>query len=481
MLATESLVLLYACCLALAVVIAWLLERTDGTPVFDAPFHLLFPRVLVSGYLYTLFYMATWRPLTALGLFAVSGCVLITANRLKKAVVFEPLVFSDFALLGQVLRHPHLYYLDRNLHLTLPGAALAVAFLVGALLAEPALYPAGWVVLALVVIACTFWLLRRQIERHYRQMLLDPASGWGTARLGLTTALVLQAIGAASQGKANFSPPLISVPAPARDLVVLQLESFIDLGEWPSVRHALPVWRSLCSQAAAHGQLLVDARGANTMRTEFSVLTGLAGADLGFERFDPYLLRHENRCGIPAQLRESGWSTSFIHPNDIAFFRRHLVMPELGFDQLIDGSDFTGMDRVGPYVSDAALVEMVLMTIDRSENPAFITAVSMENHGPWYAGRLPGKSAGLATYLAHQDNMDEALGRLVFALRERPSPPILILYGDHTPALTDCPEIALKGYPSYLIVDLSSPVPCPVADQSMRPEELLLAALRFAS
>ena len=75
--------------------------------------------------------------------------------------------------------------------------------------------------------------------------------------------------------------------------------------------------------------------GANTMRTEFAVLTGIPESALGYDRFNPYY----GLARVPIEshvwrLRRAGYRTICLHPFDRRFFRRDLAMPALGFEQL---------------------------------------------------------------------------------------------------------------------------------------------------
>ncbi|TXM81898.1 LTA synthase family protein, partial [Methylobacterium sp. WL116] len=52
----------------------------------------------------------SWRPWLAASSCVLTVAILHLVSHLKRAVIGEPLVFSDFALLPQVPRHPQLYY-----------------------------------------------------------------------------------------------------------------------------------------------------------------------------------------------------------------------------------------------------------------------------------------------------------------------------------------------------------------------------------
>ena len=90
-----------------------------------------------------------------------------------------------------------------------------------------------------------------------------------------------------------------------------------------------------CCDAGTFGRLEVPGWGANTMRAEFAVLTGIPESELGYDRFNPY--HALARVPIASQvwrLRRAGYRTICLHPFDRRFFRRDLAMPALGFETL---------------------------------------------------------------------------------------------------------------------------------------------------
>ena len=86
------------------------------------------PRDLVlrlAGYLVTLllWFAFSWRPWLAALTCVASVVALIYVSRAKRGVIGEPLLYSDFALLPQVPRHPQLYYLPPITDLRVAGPA----------------------------------------------------------------------------------------------------------------------------------------------------------------------------------------------------------------------------------------------------------------------------------------------------------------------------------------------------------------------
>lgn len=181
----------------------------------------------------------------------------------------------------------------------------------------------------------------------------------------------------------------------------------------------------------------MPAHGAYTMRTEHAVLTGRGARDLGFGVFDPYLASGGNEPDSLARTaRRNGYATTFVHPFHRDFFQRARVMEAFGFDTLVMEEAFGDAPRIGPYVGDAAFGERVRAEVAARRGPLFLFGVTMENHGPWKPGRLPGIDDPVAQYLHHVAAAGRMVEDLVAALAGLNA--TLCIYGDHAPALPTC-------------------------------------------
>ena len=391
----------------------------------------------------------SWRPWLA-GLTCVTTvAILIIVSRAKRSVIGEPLLFSDFALLPQVPRHPQLYYIPPlwDPRISVP-AVLTVAFTILWYWAEPSVLPSATLpriaalaglplLLGLLVWAAPRPPLARLIARWFPRPDLEA----DVARVGLPASL----LGYAARARAGREPapeaPILPPGAGDDVVVVIQLESFIDperLGAPP-----LPAMALFRTRAAQYGRLRVPAHGAYTMRSEHAVLTGCPSEALGFGRYDPYTARSGDEPTSLARLaRGRGYGTLFLHPFHRDFFRRAQVMEAFGFGDLVMGEAFAGAPKVGPYVGDIALGERLLAEVRARRRPLFLFCVTMENHGPWKPGRLPGIDDPQAQYLHHVANTGRMVENLVAGLdvlaRERGDTVTLCVFGDHAPSLPSC-------------------------------------------
>jgi phosphoglycerol transferase MdoB-like AlkP superfamily enzyme len=199
-----------------------------------------------------------------------------------------------------------------------------------------------------------------------------------------------------------------------------------------------------------HGRFGVPGWGANTMRTEFAVLSGLPESELGYDRFNPYYALA--RVPLESQvwrLRRAGYRTICLHPFDRRFFRRDLAMPALGFEEFLD-REVLGGARRPPYYPDPDLATQILRVLEREGPRTFIFAITMANHGPWLPKGPPIDPAvagifapdkmpdggELLRYLDGLRRSDEMLRLLVAGLERRRSPSVLAFYGDHLPSLS---------------------------------------------
>lgn len=446
-----------------------ILEFFDGSRLSCRDWRGELFRVQVHLTLFGLVCFATWRPILSLVIVTSGVTILMIANVIKKRVVFETIVFSDLGLLGQILRHPHLYFLNHWI-LAAAGAALLTAVVYLAHFEEP--QPLAASLFAILLLGwIAVWAFRHQVVAHFESRVLNPHEWWGSRALGLPAALVIQWLGWLSAPSAEAKECHTVLPADT-DIIAIQLESFAEMSERLGFEMS-PLWRSLKARALAHGPLTVTIKGANTMRTEHAVLTGVPNEALGYDRFDPYL-RPALGHALPALLARQGWQTTFIHPNDLRFFRRHRALPALGFTRLVGDRDFRNADRIGRYVSDTSLVQTIASQLQHSSAPAFVFAVTMENHGPWKEGRLPGVPGGMDSYRVHVANMEAAVADLLHILETRERRTILLLYGDHLPSLPETRDWTVYDT-DYLILDTKSAArnaqPSPLA-----PDGLLQAA-----
>ncbi len=347
----------------------------------------------------------TGRPIfSGLVLFAL-GAGFALADRTKREALREPVVFSEMSELRHVFTHPHLYFPFAGVGLVVGGFVAAVSAGAALLLLKP---PVGeprplLFIGAAASLAGGGWLLSREPVLGAAATMLRRLRPTGdpfhdTRTIGPFASLLVYGVIARAERAARRARFMPAAPAPLRwrsavaaPLVLVQCESFFDARRLSPLvpRGLLPGFDACRRDAADFGRLEVSAWGANTMRAEFAVLTGIPERDLGYDRFNPYhAFARAPVASLVRRLREEGYRTICLHPYDREFFRRDLTLPALGFEIFL-GLETLGGSRRPPYCSDPELAEHVLRALEREGPRVFVFAITMGNHGPWLAGDLP--------------------------------------------------------------------------------------------
>jgi hypothetical protein len=431
----------------------------------------------VAHLLFALLLAVTGRLLLALFTTIVVLTAAVFISNAKYRALREPAIHADFLLVRQVFTHPRMYvpfFGTAAAVLLLCAIAAGLSALV--LLEQGAGVAPAWrigsaaygALLLGLACACLFnaRFAHAAVDLLFRPALAaDPAGD--VARHGLFAVL----FGYWISGRAGRDATLDHVrsllaarnaaiaaqldrrerPLP-RLMVAVQAESFFDariLGI-AADRAVLVNYDRLLGRARCFGRLAVPTWGANTLRTEYAFLAGLDRHDLGWEAFHPYRHAAPRAPGSwVGLLRERGYETICIHPNEAAFFERDRAMPALGFGTFIDIGAFAGAEREAGQVIDAAFAERLIGELQRLRGPAFIFGISIQSHGPFFlkqkaaaAGSAPPAAAGigaaareLQAYLVDLASIDAMIGRLVDALDALAIDYSFCLYGDHLPSL----------------------------------------------
>ena len=385
--------------------------------------------------------MGTWLPAAAL-VVLLAGTLTLVSN-IKHDVLGEPLVFSDFALVGAVFRHPQFYLSAlRPWHI----AVLVLGF--AALVAVVLLRATDDVTSRLCGV-----ILAAGAAMSLRALLA--AAAWGplagnpdlerdVGAHGLVATLLVYW----RHWRMQALPPPPAYPAVAGEadalLIVVQCESFADpQALFGADEPPLPGLAAVRSQSWLAGRLAVSGFGAYTMRTEFGVIFGVSEQMLGLHRFDPFLTAGKAAgWALPNRLARGEWTSTFVHPHDMRFYGRDRLMPAAGFDRIVGEDAFPAPAAgEGRYVTDAAMCDWLLNHAASATGRHFVYAVTIENHGPWSAGGA-GPAANKAEYLRLLAHGDDLLARLMAELPRLARPVTLCVFGDHRPSI---PGISMPG------------------------------------
>ncbi len=230
------------------------------------------------------------------------------------------------------------------------------------------------------------------------------------------------------------------------NIVVIMSESYWDITKLKGIEFSKDIAENV--HKYQKGQLAPPAIGGGTANTEFEVLTGMTMSFMspGIIVYNAYL--RTETPSIASVLKDNGYNTTAIHPNSGWFYNRDKVYDYFGFDTFLDVSSFNlETEAKGPHTSDDALVNKVLDTINSSDKPSFVFAVSMENHDPFNdkydtfdvtakSDKLDSTQLNIVNGFAQGIyDADQSLGKLIDALSKSDKPTLLYFFGDHAPRL----------------------------------------------
>ncbi|WP_081334219.1 LTA synthase family protein [Burkholderia diffusa] len=398
-------------------------------------------------------FVVTARPLFSVSVALVLIALLVVISNAKYETLREPFVFTDLSLFSQVFAHPRLYlpFLSAGKVLAIV-AAVAVAT-GGFLIEQPSGMPARGVA-ALIALACVPFCIALSCRMS---LTLDPIAD--QRRTGFFAAFVAYLVNGLRHAERNAFFRTVDAgpfsggrPDSTPDVIVIQSESYFDARRLGACVSSGPYanFDRARREAFAQGSLDVPAWGANTMRSEFAMLTGLPSAVLGYSRFYPYMYVRRACASLAGWFKRGGYRTLAIHPYHADFFGRNRAFRFMHFDRFLDIRDFGGAARIGPYIGDDPVADAIIATLqEHGDGPLFAFAITMENHGPLHLESVgPGESESrhtlgddarwrdLTAYLRHVENADGMIGKLTDYLRKRERPTVLCFYGDHVPALT---------------------------------------------
>lgn len=233
------------------------------------------------------------------------------------------------------------------------------------------------------------------------------------------------------------------------NVVFIMSEAFMDpymFGEDLFTKDPVPNFRNALSRSQ-HGVLYTPEFGGGTANVEFEAVTGMS---MQFLRPDHVVYQQfiDNPIpSLPYILKQEGYSATAVHAYFAWYYRRDTVYKRLGFDRFISG-EFMDLDTPntigGQFPKDKHMTDSIIATIEESDGPDFVHAVSVEAHMPY--GQLevptylkPGQleketESYLNAYLEKINSVDRELGRLLEYFNDLEERTILVFWGDHLPA-----------------------------------------------
>ena len=244
-------------------------------------------------------------------------------------------------------------------------------------------------------------------------------------------------------------------------IITIMNESFSDLsvlGPLACTEDDLAFFHSLKDDPhiIEYGWDYVSTRGGGTSTTEFEYLTG--DSMTYTNGINPYSsFDFTNVPSMVSILKEQGYHTIAMHPENPENWRRSVVYPKLGFDEFLSISAFENSERtVWNRVSDLGDYQKLIEVYEAQTEPAFIFNVTMQNHGGYDGiGELKPEEivdvdeeysgySDLQMYESLIAKSDQALSYLISYFEQVDRPVLICFFGDHQPALNGDFENALR-------------------------------------
>ncbi|KAB2746736.1 sulfatase-like hydrolase/transferase [Brucella anthropi] len=176
--------------------------------------------------------------------------------------------------------------------------------------------------------------------------------------------------------------------------------------------------------------------GGGTVNASFEMLTGLpthnaAVAGILYQEYRDFFADHTS--SLPSHLARNGLETLSAHNFQRQFWFRNVVEPKLGFATFYGIEDMNPPESPdGDFPRDNILFDFTLGKLDGSSRPQFVQLATVHNHGPYVSEEDDG---GRAHYLRKIDATVEDIAGFVTAVRKRYPQAVVLVYGDHKPAL----------------------------------------------
>ncbi len=236
------------------------------------------------------------------------------------------------------------------------------------------------------------------------------------------------------------------------NIIMIQLESFFDpeyLIHYETSEDPIPCFRKLKEEYAS-GFLTVPVVGAGTANTEFEVLTGMSTGYFGAGEY-PYntVLKTTVTEAIPQILRQYGYHSTAVHNNTGTFYNRHIVFSHMGFDQFIPVEYMYDIETTpNNWPKDNILTDIMMETIRQTEERDFLYTITVQSHGRYPSEQVLDDPEITVTCDEEQTNIhpveyyvnmihevDEMIRQLTEQLSAWDEPVVLVMFGDHLPAL----------------------------------------------
>ena len=250
------------------------------------------------------------------------------------------------------------------------------------------------------------------------------------------------------------------------NIILVQLEAFMDPTRIKGAtfnEDPMPNMRKLMKNYTS-GLMNVPVTGGGTARTEYEVLSGmdfqyLNQGEIPYQTF----LSEKPSISLATDLDSHGYKSVAVHNFYQRFYNRNKGLENLGFDKFVPLDVMTNVEYTPMYwPKDKILTKYIEEQLEnrnsmvkekksseKEARPAFVFTISTQGHSRYPMTKLkidypielvnsdllPPDQNQINYYANQVKEMDSFVGKLVEDINKSKEPTVLVLYGDHLPAL----------------------------------------------
>ncbi len=250
------------------------------------------------------------------------------------------------------------------------------------------------------------------------------------------------------------------------NVIFVQLESVIDPYAIDGIelsKDPIPNIRAMLEEKPS-GLLTVPSMGAGTANTEFELMTGFSAKLFGPGEY-PYksILTDQVTESYAYVMKELGYGTHAIHNHRGVFYNRNTVFANMGYDTFTSLEFMNGVEKTeGNWAKDEILTGAIVDALESTEESDYIYTIAVEGHGRYSEDQIidypeitveTELGETLKWQYEHYVNLcyetDKFVGDLVETVENLEEDTIVVMYGDHLPAIEGIDDSTLIGRNMY--------------------------------
>lgn len=254
----------------------------------------------------------------------------------------------------------------------------------------------------------------------------------------------------------------VSTSGDARpNIIFVQLESLMDPLTVKGVEFSedpIPNLRKLYKECSS-GRITMPAVGAGTANVEFESMTGMSVKFFGPGEYPHKNILKEETCeSIPYNLKKLGYTTHAIHNHRGVFYNRNIVFPHLGFDTFTSLEYMNNVSKTPKnWARDNVLISQINDALQSTEGSDYIYTISVQGHGSYPTEKVIEDPEITVTeapteelrwqyeyYVNQVYEMDQFVGAFIEEMKKFDEDTVVVMYGDHLPAIENLTDDNLK-------------------------------------